>query len=159
MFVRSVWDADQLNPGFDAAHLGTVSFNLGDQAYSEDRGREYQQRALEVARQDAGRGFRRPRQGCTLHADLPQCAPGRARTPRPGVGWPTYVKVVGPGYFAALRIPIVAGRDFSLFDRKNGAASGGRRPGRGSAFLARPQWASRLAPRKQLASPARLISK
>ncbi|MGO9895954.1 MAG: ABC transporter permease [Bryobacteraceae bacterium] len=119
LFVRSVWDADQLNPGFDAAHLGTVSFNLGDQAYSEDRGREYQQRALEVARQTPGVD------SAALAKDAPFTLTSRnvllagRENSRPGVGWPTYVKVVGPGYFAALRIPIVAGRDFSLFDRKS----------------------------------------
>jgi predicted permease len=119
LFVRSVWDADRMNPGFDAAHLGTVSFNLGDQGYSQDRGREYQQRSLEVARQVPGVD------SAALAKDAPFVATSRnvllagPETSRLGAGWPTYVRVVGPGYFTTLRIPIVAGRDFSRFDQKS----------------------------------------
>ncbi|MGP8244618.1 MAG: ABC transporter permease, partial [Bryobacteraceae bacterium] len=119
LFVRSVWDADRMNPGFDAAHLGTVSFNLGDQGYSQDRGREYQQRALEVARQVPGVD------SAALAKDAPFVVtsrnvllPGRENS-HPGAGLPTYVRVIGPGYFATLRIPIIAGRDFSRFDQKS----------------------------------------
>jgi predicted permease len=119
LFVRSVWDGDQMNPGFDAAHLGTIAFNLGDQAYTEDRGRQYQQRALDVARRAPGVD------SAALAKDAPFALTSRnvllagRETSRPGVGWPTYVRVVGPGYFAALRIPIVSGRDFSPFDLKS----------------------------------------
>ena len=49
LFVRSLRNAGQIDPGFDAAHLGIVAYNVTDQAYNEGRGREYHQRALERA--------------------------------------------------------------------------------------------------------------
>jgi predicted permease len=119
LFIRSVWEADEMNPGFDAPHLGTVSFNLGDQGYSEDRGREYQQRALDVARQVPGVD------SAALAKDAPFMLTTRnvilsgMENSRRGAGLPTYVRVVAPGYFNTLRIPIVAGRDFSAFDQKS----------------------------------------
>ena len=118
LFVRSVWDAGRMNPGFDASRLGTVSFNLGDQGYSQDRGREYQQRSLEVARRVPGVD------SAALAKDAPFVVSSRnvllsgPETSRLGAGLPTYVRVVGPDYFATLRIPISAGRDFSRFDQK-----------------------------------------
>src|SRR5260370_28858372 len=47
LFTRSLRSAGQIDPGFDAAHLGIVVYNVTDQAYNEGRGREYHQRALE----------------------------------------------------------------------------------------------------------------
>ena len=49
LFVQSLRKAGQIDPGFDAAHLGIVVFNVNDQGYNEARGREFQQRALERA--------------------------------------------------------------------------------------------------------------
>ena len=49
LFARSLRSAGQIDPGFDAAHLGIVVYNVTDQAYNEVRGREYHQRAVEKA--------------------------------------------------------------------------------------------------------------
>src|SRR5665647_1421049 len=49
LFARSLRSAGQIDPGFDAAHLGIVAYNVTDQAYNEGRGREYHQRAVERA--------------------------------------------------------------------------------------------------------------
>ena len=49
LFARSLRNAGQIDPGFDAAHLGIVVYNVTDQAYNEGRGREYHQRAVEKA--------------------------------------------------------------------------------------------------------------
>ena len=49
LFLRSVQSAIKIDPGFDAAHLGVITFNVADQGYNEARGREYRRRILERA--------------------------------------------------------------------------------------------------------------
>ena len=49
LFARSLRSAGQIDPGFDAAHLGIVVYNVTDQAYNEGRGREFHERAGEKA--------------------------------------------------------------------------------------------------------------
>jgi predicted permease len=49
LFLRSLQNAQQINPGFDVEHLATLSFDLGAQGYTEERGRQFQQRVLERA--------------------------------------------------------------------------------------------------------------
>src|SRR6185503_7841869 len=49
LFLRSLRNAGQIDPGLDAAHLAVISFNLSDQGYNEGRGREFHRRAVELA--------------------------------------------------------------------------------------------------------------
>src|SRR5262245_4136163 len=49
LFLRSLQNAQRINPGFDAEHLATLSFDLGAQGYTEERGRQFYQRVLERA--------------------------------------------------------------------------------------------------------------
>ncbi|HJT88534.1 MAG TPA: ABC transporter permease [Bryobacteraceae bacterium] len=47
LFVRSLRNAERLDPGFDAAHLGMVRFSPISSSYSEARGKEFQRRVVE----------------------------------------------------------------------------------------------------------------
>ncbi|HWW88067.1 MAG TPA: ABC transporter permease, partial [Vicinamibacterales bacterium] len=47
LFLRSLQNAQRISPGFDVDHLAVLSFDLGAQGYTEDRGRQFQQRVLE----------------------------------------------------------------------------------------------------------------
>src|SRR5919109_1754542 len=47
LFLRSLQNAQRIDPGFDVDHLATLSFDLGAQGYTEERGRQFQQRVLE----------------------------------------------------------------------------------------------------------------
>src|SRR4029450_13798726 len=49
LFLRSLQHAPQISPGFDTEHLAVLSFDLGAQGYTEQRGRQFQQRVLERA--------------------------------------------------------------------------------------------------------------
>src|SRR5206468_4954443 len=49
LFLRSLGNAQRIDPGFDAEHLAVMSVDLGAQGYSEERGRQFQQRVLERA--------------------------------------------------------------------------------------------------------------
>jgi len=119
LFVRSVINANRVDPGFDAAHLGIVTFNVANQGYNEARGRDYQQRILQRAASVPGV------EAVTLSKDPPFVISG-ARTvllqgqdnTSSGVGRVTLTSVTWPGYFQAIRIPILRGRDFTMLDAK-----------------------------------------
>jgi len=113
LFVRSVRDAERIDPGFDAERLGTVVFNVGDQGYPEVRGREYQQRAREIAALTPG----------VISAALSRDPPLRVSGSRTVLldagemqGLPTLTSVVQPGYFQTMGIPLRRGRDFTFND-------------------------------------------
>ncbi|HTS30246.1 MAG TPA: ABC transporter permease [Bryobacteraceae bacterium] len=117
LFVRSVQNATQIDPGFDATHLGIVVFNVGDQSYSEARGREYQRRALELASSMPGVS------SAALSKDVPFHVTG-ARTvlldgQASGAGRYILTTAVGPGYFRTLGIPLVRGRDLTAVDNSD----------------------------------------
>jgi len=117
LFVRSISNATQIDPGFDASHLGIVAFNVGNQGYNEARGREYQNRVLEIAAATPGVA------AAALSKDTPFHV-GNARTVLlegqentvSGTGRFTLATAAGPGYFRTLRIPLLSGREFSPLD-------------------------------------------
>ena len=116
LFVRSVQNAIKIDPGFDAAHLAAITFNVAGQGYNEARGREYRRRILERAATVPGV------ESVSLAMDLPFSVGGARtvllqgrKTPPPG-GHPTLTSVTYPGYFQTVRIPVLSGRDFSLTD-------------------------------------------
>jgi predicted permease len=115
LFLRSVQSAIKIDPGFDAAHLGVITFNVADQGYNEARGREYRRRILERAAAVPGV------ESASLAKDLPFSV-GGTRTvllqgeENAGGGHPTLTSVTYPGFFQTVRIPVLSGRDFSLTD-------------------------------------------
>jgi predicted permease len=117
LFVRSIRNAVDIDPGFDASHLGVVTFNVGDQGYNEARGRDYQNRALEAAERTPGvisaalskdRAFR-------ISSARTVLLEGRDNTVS-GTGRITLTSLVGPGYFRTAGIPLLHGRDFRPLD-------------------------------------------
>jgi len=117
LFLRNIQNAARIDPGFDAARLAWVSFNVGGQGYNETRGREYQQRVLELASRVPG----------VLSARLSKDLPFHVSSARTVLweeqdnaasdqGRVTLTAVVWPGYFRTMGIPLLRGRDFSLLD-------------------------------------------
>jgi predicted permease len=119
LFIRSVINANRVDPGFDADHLGIITFNVSDQGYKEDRGREYKQRILERAAAVPGV------EAVALAHDPPFIVSG-ARTAllqgqdntAGGAGHVILTSVTWPGYFQAVKIPVLRGRDFTMRDAK-----------------------------------------
>jgi predicted permease len=117
LFVRSLWRAQQINPGYDAGHLVVVSFDLGTRGYTPSTGRAFfrqvQERVRHVPGVDAtGLATDQPFHNFsarTLVLDT-------ERSSAEGQGVLTLVNRVEPGYFQTLRIPLLGGRDFSDFD-------------------------------------------
>ncbi|HEV3333831.1 MAG TPA: ABC transporter permease [Bryobacteraceae bacterium] len=115
LFLRSLRSAEQVDPGFDAEHLGTVFFNVSDLGYDEVRGSEFQRRVLEKAAAVPGVAsaalsrdtlFRVSLARTVLIEDDPQAGKGRV----------TLVSPVSANYFRTTGIPLVRGRDFSALD-------------------------------------------
>jgi predicted permease len=121
LFLRSIRNAGKIDPGFDAAHVGIVAFNVGDQGYDEARGREYQNRVLELAAGMPG----------VAAAALSRDAPFRVASARTvlldgqentlsGTGRYILTTAVGLGYFRTLGIPLLRGRDLTALDTSTG---------------------------------------
>jgi predicted permease len=119
LFTRSLRSAGQIDPGFDAAHLGIVVYNVTDQAYSEGRGREYHQQALEKAASVHGVVSAALARDVPFHvmSSRTLLLPGEENAVA-GQGRSTLTSVVSPGYFQTMGIGLLRGRDFRMADSK-----------------------------------------
>jgi predicted permease len=118
MLVRALERVSAVNQGFDAHGVEVASLDLLAAGYTATTGPRF-------ARELADRVQELPGvQAVTLAAGLPTrpillggvTAPG-LQPPREQTLFPTVWHIVEPGYFATLRIPILAGRDFNAADR------------------------------------------
>ena len=119
LFLRSLQHAQQISPGFDADHLAVLSFDLGAQGYTEERGRQFQQRVLERAASVPGV------QAASVASTVPLFAGGFSRTvflegqdaSDRRAGRLVQISVVGPRYLEAAGIPLLRGRTLSETDQ------------------------------------------
>jgi predicted permease len=122
LFLRSLRQAEQIDPGFAADRLLVLSVNPGAEGYDDRRALDYCRRAAERAA--AVPGVRAAALG--INRPLEQGLGGRffiegrqSPSPRDGAGVRT--TAVDPAYFAALGIPVLRGRAFTAVDREGGA--------------------------------------
>jgi predicted permease len=121
LFVKSLLNAQQIDPGFDCARLAVLSMDLGAQGYNELQAEELQRRALERAA--AVPGVER----ATMASGVPLLQGGFLRSVfKEGVdnsdrknGRLVQLNTVEPHYFQTLAIPLLRGRDFSESDAAN----------------------------------------
>jgi predicted permease len=119
LFVRALQAAGSIDPGFDPRGVELASLDLSLAGYTSTTGPL-------VARELLDRVRALP---AVRSASLAVVLPGGFETWRKGVTVPGVVppngqrafdvdwNVIEPGYFATLRLPIAAGRDFSAADR------------------------------------------
>jgi predicted permease len=118
LFVKSLGNAQRIDPGFDHEKLAVLTVDLGAQGYGEERARDFQRRMLERAA--ALPGVER----ATLASEIPLFAGGFMRTVFPeGVdssdrknGKLVQLNTVEPGYFETMGITLKRGRDFAASD-------------------------------------------
>ncbi len=122
-FLRSLYNAEHLDPGFDVADVVTVSFDFKYQGYDEDGGRRFEQRLLEKARslpfvESAAVAENRLLGGFRLWENV--YPKGRSSSYREG-GVYSGSTLAGPGYFHTVGIALLRGRDFAATDTKTSA--------------------------------------
>ncbi|MGE5744457.1 MAG: ABC transporter permease, partial [Gemmatimonadota bacterium] len=124
LFARTLAHARAIDPGFEPRDVYVASLDLGLAKYDEAQGRRVADAILDQVRGVPGV------RAAALAAMLPLDGGGLGlgditvagrEPPDRRRGWDADWNVVTPGYFAALGIPLVRGRDFAPTDRVGSA--------------------------------------
>ena len=112
LFVRSLRYAEAIQPGFDAQRVASMSLDVKARGFSEASGREYYRQVIEHVSRLPGV------EAATLSSNAPFTARARTffiegREAAAGPGTVALIDIVEPGYFQAVRTPLVRGRGFS----------------------------------------------
>jgi predicted permease len=118
LFIRSMQNAQRIDPGFESSSLFLFNFDLGALHYDEGHGQQFFRAAIERAQAAPGV------ESATI-ADAPALIGGFARTIFPEGqdeasgyrGTLTTINDIAPNFFETLRIPLVDGREFTDNDR------------------------------------------
>ena len=121
LFVQSFRHAKSIDPGFATSDAFIVSVNPGLLGYEKEQGRDFYRRLAERVRATPGveaAGFVDwlPL-GDSSSSWGPVYQDGQ-QPPAYGEGMGTQVETVSAGFFKAMRIPLVEGRDFDERDRE-----------------------------------------
>ena len=120
LFIRSMQNAQRIDPGFESKNLFVFAFDLGALHYEEGRAQQYFRAAIEQAKACPGV------ESATIASNLP-LGGGLGRTVFPEGqdeasgyrGTLTQLNDIAPNFFETLRIPLVSGREFNDADRKD----------------------------------------
>jgi predicted permease len=118
LFIRSMQNAQHIDPGFESTNLFMFNFDLGALHYDEGYGQQFFRTVIERAKASPGV------ESATI-ADAPPLIPAFSPTIFPEGqdeasgyrGTLTQVNDIAPTFFETLRIPFVAGREFTDADR------------------------------------------
>jgi predicted permease len=121
LFLMSLRNAQEMDPGFDTRNLAMLTFDLGALNYDTPRAREFERRALEAAQNTPGV------KAATLSNTIPLFFGGFGRTLfREGEdtssgqsGHVAQVSVVSPEYLQTMGVPMVRGQTFDSSVREN----------------------------------------
>jgi len=117
LFGRSLQNSQRLDPGFDPKHVLVASYELAPLGYSEAQGIAFHQQLL--SKLSALPGVQSVTLAdfsplsFTLHTDYVY---PDGYLPQPGESMEVSRAIVGPNYLRTMRIPIIAGRDFTEQD-------------------------------------------
>jgi predicted permease len=118
LFARSFRTAGAIHPGFDGRNVSVAQFYLATSGYSTEQGREFCLRlrdrlATAPGIADATYSSRLPLGfGLSPYTDVEVEGYVAGRGEKTDI----YHNAVAPGYFRMLRIPVVAGREFTAHD-------------------------------------------
>jgi putative ABC transport system permease protein len=122
VLVRTLIALDRAPMGFDAHDVLTMKVAISPARYPDRRPRDFYRGAVTRLRSLPGV------ESAAVAASLPMIGIPRGGTSfhelgtpeRPANEWPrTVVRMVGPGYFRTLRIPVVRGREFTDADNES----------------------------------------
>jgi predicted permease len=120
LFLRSMQNAQQFNPGFESQNLFQLLFDLGALRYDADRGQQFFRDVIERAKSVPGvvdasvssNGVFGGGIAGTIFREGEQTDPNKG-------GTLVNFDDVTPRHFETMRIPLLRGRDFTDFDREN----------------------------------------
>jgi macrolide transport system ATP-binding/permease protein len=120
LFLRSLQNAYDMDPGFRAGNMLLTTIDLGRQGYSIEKGKQFQQQFLERVRSLPGVEAAEFAKVTALGLEAMQRRGVQiaAYTPRPGEDMELHFNIVGPRYFETMRLPLVRGRSFTEQDRE-----------------------------------------
>ena len=118
LFIRSMQNAQRVDPGFESKNLFVFAFDLGALHYEEGRAQQYFRAAIDRAKTSPGV------QSATIASNFP-LGGGLARTVFPEGqdeasgyrGTLTQLDDIAPNFFQTLRVPLLSGREFTDADR------------------------------------------
>jgi len=119
LFVRSLRNAQAIDPGFESERLVLARLNLQSAGYTDGRGRQFLVELLDRLNALPGVDGAAFQSGRLLGGGLPHTTmPESTNLNLPeGRGIHVHDVKVTPGYFATVGIPLVKGRLFDEFDR------------------------------------------
>jgi predicted permease len=121
LFVQSFRHAKAIDPGFVTRDAYVVSVNPGLFGYEKEQGRDFYRRLAERVRAAPGvegAGFVDWMPLGDSHNSWGPVYAAEQPAPPRGEGMNTEAQTVSAGYFEAMRIPLVEGRDFDARDRE-----------------------------------------
>jgi predicted permease len=117
LFTRSLQNAQRLDPGFDPNHVLVASYDLGPLGYSQNQGIAFHRQLL--SKLSALPGVESATLAdfsplsFTIHSEYIQ---PDGYLPRTGESMLVCSAIVSPNYLRTMRIPIIAGREFTEQD-------------------------------------------
>ncbi|HWS87825.1 MAG TPA: ABC transporter permease [Pyrinomonadaceae bacterium] len=121
LFVQSFRHAKSIDPGFATDGAFLVSVNPGLFGYEKEQGRDFYRRLAERVRATPGveaAGFADWLPLGDSSNDWGPIYPAEQPAPPPGEGLNSHAQTVSAGYFKAMRISLVEGRDFDDRERE-----------------------------------------
>ncbi len=120
LFVRSMKNMQSFDPGFETHNLFTVNFDISPRRYPPQRSLQFFHSVLDQAMsmpgvRNAALASNPPMGGGMMMTVITE---GQDANPD---GMLALRNAVSPGYFDTMRIPLVAGRNISDFDRRDTA--------------------------------------
>ena len=120
LFVRSMQNAQRVDPGFESKNLFVFGFDLGALHYDEAHAQQYFRSAIQRAQAAPGVASATVASNAPLGGGLARTVFPEGQNEASGYrGTLTEVNDVAPNFFTTLRIPFVSGREFTDVDRKD----------------------------------------
>ena len=120
LFIRSMQNAQQIDPGFESRNLFVFAFDLGAAHYDDDHGQQFFRAAIERAKASPGVASATISANAPLGGTFSRTVFPEGQDETTGYrGTLTPLNDIATNYFDTLRIPLVQGRVFTDNDRKD----------------------------------------
>jgi len=119
LFLRSLQQIQEINPGFDTTHVLAARLNLGREGYTEEQGFQFHDRLLERAASLPGVTSVAIAQNLPFQGGIARSVLLEGSEASEQDRTLVQVNVISPGYLQTVGIPVLEGRDFTAQDTAN----------------------------------------